>query len=380
MFIAAGMVVLAGAAFLDAWRMGGRESPAILAGHVRTPFEQLGQDLGNLETVQATVQDNDPQALRQAARRQLLVEPLTALAIPLAAPGKPFESTAALKLAERVSRREPQVQLQLASLAAREGDLAESLAHLDKALQVTPALSDKILPPLVPALGVAGFRKAIGKYSERPWFWQFARTAAAQPAAARDTANLFAELKDKLKRTPDTMLPVVLGSLLADSRTLEARHIALASGKISAAALDEFSPTPENTNPALGPLTWRLANSEAAIVALDKDNGWSATIEPGQSVTLFERVTILIPGLYRVEIPYENGESEVKLNIRIECQSLPVDSKKQLFSGEIHRRRSLQILVAPHCRLQTWMIQISAADTQSALEIQDGGPMRLRRE
>lgn len=370
--LSAGLIMLAWPAWLDTMRVAGQHPPVELATLAQTRFEHLTAEM---EVSGSRTVPGSPAAqavAREAAQDQLRVEPLTSLAIPFAAPAGSFDDPAGLLMAERVTRRDPQVQLQLAAEGAKRGDLPRSLFHLDRALKVSPELSARIFPSLASAAIDKNFTKAVRLYNDRPWFWQLAKTVASVPGGVNSPSQWFAELTGDIKKAPDDVLPVILHRLLADGRALSARSVALASGKITNAALNEFTPNADNSNRALFPLTWKLGSSDAVAVSLGPHQGWSAIIEPGRTGALLERVTLLAPGRYHAEMSF-SGDGD--LSMRVSCYGVNGNSLAQAFG----KRGLLQaeFTVVAGCSAVFWSISGSAPDSVVPAEVSSGESMRI---
>lgn len=320
------------------------------------------------------------------ARKWLQAEPLTAAAIPVAVgpAGNATESgvsVAALRLAETVSRRVPKVQLELATLAAQSGNLTDMLVHFDRALLVDPSLEGRLLPPLIPALADPKFRIALRPLAGRTWLWNFGRMAAAAPGGHVNAARLFWELGADEGRAPREFVPVVIRTLVSSGNIQSAREFVLKNGKLQPSQLDAFSPTKANSNPDYVPLTWDVADNEVALVKLEPEGQWAASIEPGRRARLFRRTTSFAEGQYRVEVPVRSGSEPVSVSIQLRC--LPANSRasvEMLASIQPNETRTLILNPAfsPDCRIQDWAIEASAPDAQMPALLMAAGEMGVK--
>ncbi len=373
-FLAAITLLLVWPTLTDAWRLSAQPPRVDIQDIVYTPFEQLGGEVGGRKPLETALRHNRPDELRKIAQDHLRHEPLTSQAIPFAAPGAPFASVGGLKQAEQVSRRDPQVQLQIAALSAKQGDLAQSLAHLDKALIIDSALSETTLPSLVPALGDVQFRKAVLRYVERPWFWLFTRKAAGTQGQSVNAANLFSELGDGIRSAPGGFMPIILNTLLVNERIREVRAAVLVSDLITEQDLDTLAPNAGNSNSALSPLTWQMTNNEAVSVSLDQRTGWYSQIEAGRSAILLERVMMFEPGRYRVEIPYA-GDGD--LTLRLSCFTHTGGNLGQAFGKSKLLR--FDFAIPEGCHAQRWSISGSVPESAEPQALFGNGAMTVRK-
>lgn len=205
--------------------------------------------------------------------------------------------------------------------------------------------------------------------------------AAAAPGGHVNAARLFWELGADEGRAPDELVPVVIRTFISSGDIRSAREFVLKNGKLQPSQLDAFSPTKANSNPDYVPLTWDVVDNEVALVKLEPEGQWAASIEPGRRARLFRRTTSFAEGQYRVEVPVRSGSEPVSVSIQLRC--LPANSRasvEMLASIQPNETRTLILNPAfsPDCRMQDWVIEASAPDAQMPALLMAAGEMGVK--
>lgn len=130
-------------------------------------------------------------------RAALLSEPLSSLplyrlALTDEARGDMTAARRQMQAANRITRRDPRVQLWLADDALRAGDVKHALGHYDSVLRTRDDLGPILLRRLAAALRVDAVRAALLPYAMRdnPWFAALLRQAAMDGHAGAAAAFL----------------------------------------------------------------------------------------------------------------------------------------------------------------------------------------------
>lgn len=308
-------------------------------------------------------QDLENQALRSLAREPL--DPTALWVWGAASPAPRAPDT--ILIAERVSRRELGVQMELFRALATNKDLAGGFRHLDRALTVYPEASATLLPGIAQSLDLSEIRALLIPYSQRPWFAGLVRQAAQNAPDTLGVAALLTEANTSVNALTPGTLPMLLAKLLSAEECYEAGQLAIRMQAISAEGLEQFGVSDQTINPESRPLTWQLTNSDAASV---KQNGKSTivfTVEPGRSATLLDRVTVYRSGTYLLSNTLSGSDPRLSANWELRCigsdgerlaqsQRIPVNATPQ--------STNVEITVPQGCPAQRWVFKASASDLQ----------------
>lgn len=308
-------------------------------------------------------QDLDAAALHSLAR-----EPLDATALWVWSATNPSpKASNAILLAERVTRRELGVQMELFRTLATRKDLASGFRHLDRALTVYPEASSSLLPGIAQSLDLAEIRALLMPHSKRPWFAALIRQAAQNAPDPLGVTALLNETKTPVRALTPGTLPILLAKLLAAEEGYEAGQLAIQMQAISAEGLEQFGLSDQTIGAEGRPLTWQLTNSDAASVKLNGRSAVAFTVEPGRSATLLDRVTVYRPGTYLLSNAL--GGSDPRLSANWELRCIGIEGEKLIQSQRIPvngtlQRSNVEITVPQDCPAQRWLFKASASDLQ----------------
>lgn len=309
-----------------------------------------------------------------AARRHIASEPLAPLALVVIAHEEGSKKQSALQVAERITRRNAALQLELVNAAALTGDVASAVKHLDKALRVRPQLGTEILPKLVPAIADPDFREAMRVVADRPWVWQYLALAGKDQVLGLHAGEFVLESRSVLQSAQAPVKQSAIRTLLLAGLFREAQDLAVATGVISRQAMETFTPIAANSMHGLEPLTWRLARSEVAEVALSDDGTWQATIEPGRQASLMQRVTNLGVGDYRIAGRISADDMRVSLRMTVRC--VLDNSKVVVAEWQAKPPQSLTLdmpfSVPVGCDDQIWMLDGSSLAADDPVSLSAG--------
>lgn len=306
--------------------------------------------------------------LKDATLHSLAREPLdaTALWVRSATNQSPKAHDTAL-LAERVSRRELGVQMELFRTLATNKDLAGGFQHLDRALTVYPEASTSLLPGITQSLDIAEIRALLKPYSKRPWFAALIRQAAQNASDPLGVASLLNETKAQISALPPGTLPILLTKLLGAEEGYEAGQLAIRMQAISAEGLEQFGLSDQTIGAESRPLTWQLTTSDAASVQLNGKSAAEFTVEPGRSATLLDRVTVYRPGTYLLSNTLSGSNPRLSANWELRC--IGIEGEKPVHSQRVPvndrpQRSNVKIILPQDCPAQRWLFKASASDLQ----------------
>lgn len=175
-----------------------------------------------------------------------------------------------LRLAERLSRRDPATQVMLIEAAARRDDLDALLRHYDRALTVSASAERILLPRLAAMLASPPVRARILPLvaAHRPWRDGYLTAVATAPlspsvvlAVAR-AANLKTEISSDAR-----LLRLLVAGLFGAGATTEARQLAVSADTADTIVQDGRFDRPDG----IVPFAWRLYNRGGWTVGTERD-------------------------------------------------------------------------------------------------------------
>ena len=139
----------------------------------------------------------DVRAMALAALRQQAINPkaLRLLGFVADSHGDPVKAEAYMRLAEKLTRRDPGAQLWLVESSARKGDTKQTLVHYDIALRTAPNTQPLLFPQLLGALEDAEIRAALKPYvrAKQSWAAGFMSYANANSKDLPSLTSLYLE-------------------------------------------------------------------------------------------------------------------------------------------------------------------------------------------
>lgn len=309
-------------------------------------------------------------SLQRRALKTLASEPLDATALwAWGAVSGANATDARFQLAERVTRRELGVQMELLRAQVTNNDLASGFRHLDRALTVSPEAGATLLPGIAQSLDRPEIRQLLIPYAKQPWFAALVRQSVEKSPDPLSVAALLTEANKKVTElSPDT-LPSLLRALISAEEGYEAGQLAVRMDAVSTDGLEQFGVSEQTLSPKARPLTWQLANSDAASVKPGNAAEIVFTLEAGRSATLLDRVTIYRAGTYILGNTLSG--SDTRLNARWEMRCVGKDGEKLVWSqripvSEAAQRSEVAVTIPEGCPAQRWQFKASASDLQVA--------------
>lgn len=306
--------------------------------------------------------------LRSSALDSLAREPLDATAIWIWGGTDPASGeSASFLLAERITRRELGVQMELLRARATRKDLAGAFQHLDRALTVFPDANATLLPGVALGLDAPELRAILVPYAERPWFPALIRQAAEKAPDPLGATALLTEAQVSVQGLTPGTLPRLLNALIKAGEGFEAGQLAVRMKAISEAGLEQFGLSEQTLGTEGRPLTWQLTNNEAASVKPEGNAAVTFAVEPGRSATLLDRVTVYRSGTFLLRSTLSGSDARIIATWELRC--LGPDGERLTWSQRLPvnpalQRINVQTRIPDDCAAQRWLFKASASDLQ----------------
>ena len=310
------------------------------------------------------------------ALAQLRASPLNSSALrelgQIASLNNPNAGLDQFRAAERVTRRDGLNQLALIRAAAQAGDIADGMRHYDRILLPAPAAQDTLFPTLAQAIVSAEVRKPLAAFASRPWFSQFLGRAidlGADPGAALDLYVRGSRAMASGDRRAVGLRLVI--QMLDHDRLSEARTIAATIPGVGPTLRDQFALTALTANPALAPLTWKLANDEAVESALIPHGQLAIRVASGRPAIVAERLMLAAPGSYTLahDVWYDQGEAAAELTWKVTCKAGKKLAMLRVPATPGRHRFSARIEIPADCGAQSWQLTATPQDIQSTSSV-----------
>lgn len=307
-----------------------------------------------------------------ALRDELRAEPLQPVALRELAGTGDRQDIALLKLADRVSRRDPATQILLLDEAARAGDVDQALRHYDVLLSTRPTAAPALYAQLAIALQSDEIRQKLRPYGKRDWFpglIAVAATTAADPRPAATLAAMAQQFDDPQRA--DYLAPLLLGRMVQQGYLEEAFALAPRAA-VRGQLWKDFGFTRASLSERLAPLTWALMETANARAELAPNGNVTATIDPLTSAQLLRRVTRLRPGSYTLrQTVIRSSAPAAVLEWQMRCsmkEAVPAPAflwqQRQPLTQERHFSTA-QISIPEGCAYQEWTLRGQGEDAQS---------------
>lgn len=310
-------------------------------------------------------------ALRQDATT---VAAVTALGLDAQVRDDTTSARSLMKYAEKLSRRNPQMQLWAIEDAVSRSDVNDALRHYDVALRVNPTLSQILYPVLVSAVGSKNVRMAL------------AHTLAQGPAWAESFINFLPA------NVPD---PIAGAAFLTDLRRMkisvsQAAQTEMVDTLLVKASNEEAWSFYAATNPGVdrrrsrdsdfsamsdtpSRFDWTIVNEAGISTSIQRTGShglFEFVVSSGTGGALLQQVQLLPPGRYRLE-----GRSS---NIDQPAPALPYwvltcPDGRELGRVEVNNSASSssnfsgQFDVPSNCPLQTLLLVARPSDAVAGL-------------
>ncbi len=210
-----------------------------------------------------------------------------------------------MKYAEKLSRRNPQLQLWAIEDAVARSDVDDALHHYDVALRVNPTLSEILFPVLASAVGGKDVRAALARtFAQEPaWaesFINFLPANAPDPTAA---ATFLGDLRRMRIPVPQAAQAGMVDTLLAKASVGEAWNFYVATNPRTDRRRSrdpDFSAMRDTPSR----FDWTIVNDAAISTSIQRAGRhglFDFAVSSGTGGPLLRQVQFLPPGRYRLE-------------------------------------------------------------------------------
>lgn len=297
----AAVVVLAGFAWLDAAAASMfRINPDFVLGFRPGDPQSLRVVVDRRTLGEKIIQPTAEEA--RTLRAALLQRPLSEsilrqLAMADRLDGRSQQAMRLLDVSNRVSRRDLLTELLLAEHAARANEPETALRHFDAAMSANSQASELMFGPLAKTLEEPDFQGYVARYLSRPWAPAFldAAVRSSDPVdlLATVTKNDAVQREERFRRFRGDLVT----RLVNEGYPAEAFAYAAKGPAEEAAPIAVVGFTRKTTDPGLGPLLWRLANTGGIFASLS-DSTLVIDIDAASTGTAVQRIFALAPGAY----------------------------------------------------------------------------------
>ena len=324
---------------------------------------------------------NPPQAVSEMALKALASQAINPKALRILgyaadARGDSAQAERYVRMAARLSRREPGAQLWLIEVSARNGEVAQTLVHYDIALRTKPDTQNVLFPRMLSAIEDREIRAALKPYirAENDWaagFLFFANSNSKNLPVLVDLISETGGLADVESGKSQEL--GLLSRLVAEGFFKEARRLYLQMPGAKPARLTDANFEASDRDARFGPMGWQLID--------DPDAGGGFNFKTGQrltSLSLFAnssttrpvagKLLYLKPGNYIFSTRLSNldrGEGGF-LRWQLRCPAIPAAPVWTIDSISVSLRASFAI--PANCPVQFLDLIASGGNGQTGLE------------
>ena len=265
-----------------------------------------------------------------AARLSLATTPLSRTSVRIigldaAATGEAEQASGLLKLAHRLSRRDPWTEGWLLERAARTNDFKGVVDHFNAAVSVSPELAPALNPLLIQALDSAQVRDELRKYVRANAIW--APGFLEQASNEAPLAELAELVRPEAQFLSDPTYQIAVSNtvyrLAAAGRWDDAMDLA---GSVWAdfepASFVQFAPSEQTSQERLGRLAWTFTNENRIETFLDPNGTVEVTLGPlARGLVMQRDFPVSRPGTYLFvhRLGFDTKEVGVRANWEIDC-------------------------------------------------------------
>jgi hypothetical protein len=212
-----------------------------------------------------------------------------------------------VRMAARLSRREPGAQLWLIEATARNGDVAQTLVHYDIALRTKPDTQTILFPRLLSAIEDREIRTALKPYirAENGWALSFLNYANANSANYRALVDLIIETGGLVDAESAKSQELdLLGRLVAKGLYAEAGRLYLQMPGARAQRMMSAAFDTSDRDARFGPMGWQLTDDPdvgGSFTGIASDRKISLSLFANSATTrqVASKLLYLKPGNYR---------------------------------------------------------------------------------
>lgn len=281
-----------------------------------------------------------------------------------------------VRMAAKLSRREPGAQLWLIEASARKGDVAQTLVHYDIALRTKPDTQTILFPRLVNAIEDREIRTALKPYirAKNGWaagFLYFANTNSKNLPALVDLIVETGGLVDAESAKGQEL--GLLGRLVAEGLFADARRLYLQLPSAKSARLTSAAFDVSDRDARFGPMGWQLLE--------DPDAGGGFTGNAGDKQTMLSifansattrpvatKLLFLKPGKYLLSARLANLDRGDGGFLRWQLRCPAIDGPPTWTIDSINASLRAELIVPANCPVQFLDLIASGGKGQTGLE------------
>jgi tetratricopeptide (TPR) repeat protein len=318
-------------------------------------------------------QEQAAPAMVAALRREPLnPRAVRLLALALEESGKEERAREGMKLASRISRRDPGTQLWMAMDYAKTGNASEVLRAYDVLLRTQPAAQEAAFRQLKAALADARFRREFGGFIGKnpPWLKAFV-DVSAQTEGGHD--NLAKTLAAAAPLPPGTLSEnttgMILDRLVDDGRVVDAKLFYLSLPGRSESALTSLQFGGGKSAFALPPVGWQVLNTadvQGFAHMKDKVLTFEGVAQPERRGTIARKLLYLPPGNYSATVKANLADMRTGAEAQMALACLDANrkwTKRQEMTLRPGTNR-LDFQIAADCPAQLVLFGMNGGDAQ----------------
>lgn len=329
---------------------------------------------------------NPPAVITQLARNALEHQAVNPKALRLLgynaeAKGDSERALTLIKMAARLSRREPGTQLWMIEHYAQANDTENTLNHYDILLTTKPDTQALLFPRLSNAIQDAPIRAALLPYllQDKGWTSSFLWHAINTDKDLSNVVNLIMEAKGFPKNKPGVETSreqelSLLGRLVGENRFANARRIYALVPGATLALLTNPAFSEYDRDARFGVMGWRILddpNAGGGFIGKKREGKPALSIfaSSASTQTVASRLLYLQPGSYHLAVTlaqYEPGDDGY-VQFRLRCPTSEAATPLWTF-GIDPKRNTGQFDVPANCPVQFLDIIASGGKGQLGLE------------
>ncbi|MGL5840147.1 MAG: tetratricopeptide repeat protein [Sphingorhabdus sp.] len=327
-----------------------------------------------------------PAATARLARKALEQQAMNSRALRLLgygadAKGDRPRALTLVKMAARLSRREPGTQLWLIEHYAQENDTAKTLNHYDILLTTKPDTQALLFPRLSNAIEDAPIRAALIPYlrQDKPWTSGFLWHAINNDKDLSNVVNLILEAKGFPKNKPGNETSreqerSLINRLVSENRFADARRIYALVPGASPALLTNPAFGEHDRDTRFGAMGWRIPddpNAGGGFIGKKGQGRPALSIFASSATTrpVASRLLYLSPGSYRLAVKFAQFEPGDGGYVQFQMRCPTNEAAAPLWIFGVDPKRGVgQFDVPAGCPVQFLEIVASGGKGQLGLE------------
>lgn len=324
---------------------------------------------------------NPPREVELLARRALENQAINAKALRVlgyVADAKGDTETAEkyVRMAAKLSRREPGAQLWLVEASARKGDVAQTLNHYDIALRTKPDTQTILFPRLLNAIEDREIRVALKPYiraqnSWTPAFLSFANSNSKNLPVLVDLIVETGGLADKESAKSQELS--LLSRLVAENYFADARRLFLQMPGAKPVRLTSVAFDASDRDARFGPLGWQLLedpDAGAGFTGSGDDRIATLAIYANSATTrpVASKLLYLTPGKYLFAARLANLDRGDGGFLRWQLRCPAIGGAPAWTIDSINASLRAELMVPANCPVQFLDLIASGGNGQTGLE------------